>query len=128
MYNATRLIRNSPPSRISPEAGRISTIPVTISTLATPHCSDIGWIATYYQVCQSLRVLCCSGLPKQSVQSLGADVRRGDLDNLDGLATAAREADGVIHLAFNHDEQHSGNLAGAVTADLRAIETMGDAL
>jgi len=62
------------------------------------------------------------------VQSLGADVRRGDLDDLDGLGAAVREADGVIHLAFKHEEQHSGDLAGAAAADLRAIETMGAAL
>lgn len=63
-----------------------------------------------------------------AVQSLGAGVRRGDLDDLDGLGMAAREADGVIHLAFKHNEQYSGDLAGAVAADLRAIETMGTAL
>ena len=63
-----------------------------------------------------------------AVQSLGADVRRGDLDDLDGLSTAVREADGVIHLAFKHDQQQSGDLAGAVAADLRAIETIGAAV
>jgi nucleoside-diphosphate-sugar epimerase len=63
-----------------------------------------------------------------AVQALGADVRRGDLDDLDGLSTAVREADGVIHLAFKHDEMRSGDLAGATAADLRVIETMGAAL
>ena len=62
------------------------------------------------------------------VRSLGADVRRGDLDDLDGLGAAVREADGVIHLAFKHEEQHSGDMASAIDADLRAIETMGAAL
>src|SRR5258708_37924347 len=33
----------------------------------------------------------------------GADVRLGDLDDLDGLREAAGAADGVIHLAFKHD-------------------------
>lgn len=62
------------------------------------------------------------------VQSLGADVRRGDLDDLDGLSTAVREADGVIHLAFKMDEQNSGDLDVAVAGDLRAVGTMGAAL
>ena len=63
-----------------------------------------------------------------AIRSLGADVRRGDLDDLDGLGAAAREADGVVHLAFKHEEQHAGDLASAVTADVRAIEAMGAAL
>jgi nucleoside-diphosphate-sugar epimerase len=62
------------------------------------------------------------------VQSLGAEVWRGDLDDVDGLSAAAREAHGVIHLAFNEDQVRSGNIAGAVTADLRAIEAMGASL
>jgi nucleoside-diphosphate-sugar epimerase len=63
-----------------------------------------------------------------AVRALGAGVRRGDLDDLDGLSEAAGEADGVIHLAFEHDEQYSGDLAAAATADLTAIEAMGAAL
>jgi nucleoside-diphosphate-sugar epimerase len=63
-----------------------------------------------------------------AVSALGADVRRGDLSDLDGLSAAAREADGVIHLAFNHEEMNAGNLAGAAAADLSAIEVMGAAL
>jgi len=62
------------------------------------------------------------------VQSLGAEVWRGDLEDLDGLSAAAREADGVIHLAFNEGEVRSGNMAGAITADLRAIKAMGASL
>ncbi len=38
-----------------------------------------------------------------AVSALGAEVRRGDLDDLDGLQQAASEADGVIHLAFKHE-------------------------
>jgi nucleoside-diphosphate-sugar epimerase len=62
------------------------------------------------------------------VRSLGADVCRGDLDDLDGLTAAARRADGVIHLAFKNEEMRAGDLAGAAAADLRAIEAMGSAL
>jgi nucleoside-diphosphate-sugar epimerase len=59
-----------------------------------------------------------------AVAALGAEVRRGDLDDLDGLSAAVREADGVIHLAFKHEEMRSGDLAAAAAADLRAIEAM----
>lgn len=62
------------------------------------------------------------------VQALGAEVRWGDLDDLEGLTAAAQEADGVIHLAFEHEEMRSGDLGGAAAADLRAIEAMGAAL
>ncbi|MCO5973195.1 SDR family oxidoreductase [Actinoallomurus soli] len=62
------------------------------------------------------------------VRSLGADVHRGDLDDLDRLTAAVHDSDGVVHLAFKHDEMRAGDLGGAATADLRAIETMGAAL
>jgi nucleoside-diphosphate-sugar epimerase len=55
-------------------------------------------------------------------------VLRTDLDDLDGLRQAARNADGVIHLAFKHDIAFSGDFAGAIAADLRTIEAIGEAL
>jgi nucleoside-diphosphate-sugar epimerase len=60
-----------------------------------------------------------------TVAALGAEVHRGDLDDLEGLREAAAAADGVIHLAYNHDFRDP---AAAAAADLRAIEAMGDAL
>lgn len=58
----------------------------------------------------------------------GAEVQRGDLDDLDGLRQAAAAADGVIHLAFKHEAMRSGDFPAAVTADLSAIEAIGAAL
>jgi len=63
-----------------------------------------------------------------ALAAAGADVRRGGLDDLDGLGEAAATADGVVHLAFKHEDMRAGDFAGAVAADLRAIETFGDAL
>ena len=63
-----------------------------------------------------------------AVKALGAEVRRGDLDDLDGLREAAAGADGVIHLAFNHDAVSAGDLAGAAAADLAVVQALGDAL
>ena len=39
----------------------------------------------------------------EKVAALGAEVRRGELDDLDGLRAAAAESDGVVHLGYNHD-------------------------
>jgi nucleoside-diphosphate-sugar epimerase len=63
-----------------------------------------------------------------ALEGAGAEVRRGDLDDIDGLALAAAAADGVIHLAFKHDWMRSGDFAGAVAADLAAVQAMGAAL
>lgn len=56
--------------------------------------------------------------------SAGAEVRRGDLEDLDGLRAVAQDSDGVIHLAFDHDAMKAGDMVGAAGADLRAVEAM----
>jgi nucleoside-diphosphate-sugar epimerase len=62
------------------------------------------------------------------VAALGAEVRRGDLSDLDGLAAAARTADGVIHLAFDHGMMRSGQWAEAIEKELAAAKAIGRAL
>jgi nucleoside-diphosphate-sugar epimerase len=57
----------------------------------------------------------------------GARVHRGDLYDLDGLRGAAGASDGVIHLAFD-ESAFSGNFQGAIDADRRAVEALGEAL
>ena len=64
----------------------------------------------------------------EKVSSAGAEVLRATLDDLDRVREAATNADGVIHLAFKHDIAFSGDFAGALAADLRAVETIGEAL
>jgi len=58
----------------------------------------------------------------------GVEVVRGTLDDLGTLGETAAAADGVIHLAFKHEEAFSGDFAGAADADRAAIETFGAAL
>lgn len=62
------------------------------------------------------------------IEAAGATVRRGDLDDLAGLAAAASEADGVVHLAFKHDLMAAGDMEAAIAADMSAAEAFGDAL
>ncbi|RVT66926.1 SDR family oxidoreductase [Niallia taxi] len=55
----------------------------------------------------------------------GADVHRGDLRDLDSIRNGVAAADGVIHLAFNHD---FSDFAASLTTDIAVIETIGEAL
>jgi nucleoside-diphosphate-sugar epimerase len=63
-----------------------------------------------------------------AVRAMGADVRLGDLIDLDELRKAAADADAVVHLAFDHDTMAAGNFAGAVATDLAVVRALGDAL
>jgi nucleoside-diphosphate-sugar epimerase len=63
-----------------------------------------------------------------ALAAAGAEVQRGDLDDLDGLRAAAAAADGVIHLAFKHDLMGAGDFAGAAAADLAATEALAGVL
>jgi nucleoside-diphosphate-sugar epimerase len=63
-----------------------------------------------------------------AVEAFGADVHRGSLDDLDSLHAAAAASDGVIHLAFKHEEMNAGDLDGPLGADLSAIHAIGEEL
>ncbi len=59
------------------------------------------------------------------LEGLGAKVHRGSLEDLDSLRAGAKDADGVIHLAFIHD---FAKFAENGQVDKRAIEAMGEVL
>jgi nucleoside-diphosphate-sugar epimerase len=62
------------------------------------------------------------------VASSGAEVLRGDVQDLDVLRTGAERADGVVHLAFRHDIAWTGRFDEAAASDRRAIEVFGKVL
>lgn len=61
----------------------------------------------------------------KSLEAVGAEVHRGDLEDLKSLKAGAAKADGVIHLAFIHD---FSKYAEAAETDRLAIETIGNEL
>jgi nucleoside-diphosphate-sugar epimerase len=63
-----------------------------------------------------------------AVTVLGAKPLPGDLTGLDRLQEAAAASDGVIHLAFNHEQMRSGNFEGAVATELAVVGALGEAL
>ncbi len=61
----------------------------------------------------------------EALTRAGAEVFRGDVNDLDRLRTAAEAADGVIHAAFN---QGFSNLKQNSEADRKVVETLGEVL
>ncbi len=60
-----------------------------------------------------------------AITAAGAEVLRGDLDDLDTLRAGATGSDAVIHVAFTHD---FARLEHSIQAEGKAIETFGAAL
>jgi nucleoside-diphosphate-sugar epimerase len=60
-----------------------------------------------------------------SLVDIGAQVHRGDLEELESVRSGAAMADGVIHCAFNHD---FSKFAANCELDRQAIEALGSAI
>lgn len=69
--------------------------------------------------------LCRSDDKAATLAAAGAEVHRGSLQDPDCLRDGAARADGVIHLAFNHD---FSTFAANCEDDRRVIATLGSAL
>src|ERR1700689_3749701 len=60
-----------------------------------------------------------------ALRAAGAEVKHGNIEELDSLRDGAAKSDGVIHLAFNHDfSQFQKNCEN----DRKAIEAIGEVL
>src|SRR3984957_4678164 len=60
-----------------------------------------------------------------AVAALGAELLRGDLEDLDALRAGAADADAVVHLAYVHDFTQ---MAASVQIDASAVEALAEAL
>ena len=60
-----------------------------------------------------------------ALAAAGAEIHRGSLENVESLKEGAARADGVIHLAFNHD---FSKYADNCEDDRRVIKALGSAL
>jgi nucleoside-diphosphate-sugar epimerase len=61
----------------------------------------------------------------ETLRAAGAEVKYGNIEDLDSLREGAAGADGVIHLAFNHD---FSQMMKNAEDDRKAIEAMGEVL
>jgi nucleoside-diphosphate-sugar epimerase len=62
------------------------------------------------------------------LEAAGAEAVRGNLDDIDTIKQASADADGVIHLAFNHEWMRTGGFGDAIEQDTKAVQAISEAL
>jgi nucleoside-diphosphate-sugar epimerase len=73
----------------------------------------------------SVLALTRSDSSAQAAEAAGAKTLRGGLADLDILRSGAAQADGVIHLAFNHDFSTPDSVARSVAEESAAVAALG---
>lgn len=63
-----------------------------------------------------------------ALSALGAKVRRGELQDIEGLKDAAASSEGVIHVAHREDLLPSGGIAAVAAAEVPVMLAYGEAL
>jgi nucleoside-diphosphate-sugar epimerase len=76
----------------------------------------------------TVRALARSDASAGVVEAAGGTPVRGSLADLGAIGAAAKEADGVIHLAFANDFSSPEALAHAIDEETAALMTLGEAL
>ncbi|WP_129659367.1 SDR family oxidoreductase [Rothia uropygialis] len=64
----------------------------------------------------------------EKLAQVGAGVVRGELTDLDILRQAAKETDGVVHLAFSNDFSSGESIAQGITEETAALKEMANAM
>lgn len=77
------------------------------------------------EVGHQVRGLTRSDAGVQQLKAVGAEVHRGDLQDIDSLRSGAKGMDAVVNLAFNHD---FSTFAQNSKDEMKAIEALGSAL
>jgi nucleoside-diphosphate-sugar epimerase len=72
-----------------------------------------------------VRGLARSDAGAEQLTSMGADVHRGNLEDLDSLRIGAMGMDVIVNLAFNHD---MSRFAQSAVDEIKAIEALGSVL
>lgn len=83
-------------------------------------------VAELIEAGHQVRGMSRSDAGAEELKKVGAEVHRGDLNDVDNLREGATGMDAVIHLAFNHDDMSQFAESGA--AEQRAIKALGAGL